>query len=214
MNSFELRLIPSHAFNLWQSERHYLKRPIIRSKLIAHGLFVNDILVGGLLWATPHFTKKRDLFGMGGNTLDKWEVLMLARFYLCENSGITASVALAESIGRSGNAHGRGSRRRGWRLQEDWVTTHPPRFPRNPFVPRLLISWSDTQWGHRGTIYKASGWERWDDTKSNGRRTGAQDALGDKTCWVMRLDPNPRAVSMGLSVRLTLSDIVGACAYF
>src|SRR5437870_10596557 len=105
----DLRLIPSQPFYLWQAKRHYLKRPIIRSKLIAHGIFVNDILVGGLLWATPHFTKKKGLFGMGEGTLDKWEVLMLARFYLEDNCGVRASEALAESIGSSGNAHNRGS---------------------------------------------------------------------------------------------------------
>lgn len=206
MSNFELRLIPSNAFNLWQAERHYLRRPMIRSKLIAHGLFVNDALVGGLLWATPHFTKKRNLFGMGADTLDKWEVLMLARFYLCENSGVRASEALADSIGRSGNAHGRGSRRRGWRLQEDWVTQHPPVFPLNPFVPRLLISWSDTLYGHKGTIYKASGWTRWDTTTESQYRWKRKDGdagernAGDKTCWVMRLCPNPRAQAMGVSL--------------
>lgn len=202
---FVLRTINAAAFNEWQTKRHYLKRPIIQSKMLAHGLFIDNELVGGLLWATPHFTKKSGLFGMGGDTLDKWEVLMLGRFYLVDGCGIVASTALAESIGRGRN---RGSHRRGWRLQEDWVTAHPPRFPDNPFVPRMLISWSDTQWGHNGTIYRASGWELWDETKSGGTRTGrahwsGQTADvprvmdGDKRCWIMRLGPNPRAEQLG-----------------
>lgn len=205
---FVLKTLHASTFNKWQAERHYLKRPIIRSKLLAHGIFVDNELVGGLLWATPHFTKKRDLFGFEG-TLDKWEVLMLARFYLIDGCGVIASSALAESIGcGKGN---RGSHRRGWRLQEDWVREHPPRFPKNPYVPHLLISWSDKQWGHEGTIYKASGWTLWDVTKSGGQRTGRSHWIdkgvrndefkgtndGEKRCWIMRLGENPRAYQIG-----------------
>jgi hypothetical protein len=194
MKNFVLKILNASDFNRWQKERHYLKRPIIRSKMVAHGVFVDNKLVGGLLWATPHFTKKRDLFGFP-NTFDKWEVLMLARFYLVDGCEVIASAALSDSIGIGrGN---RGNKRRGWRVQEDWVRKHPPRFPQSPYVPRLLISWSDKQWGHEGTIYKASGWELWDTTKSNGRRTGDQSADGEKKCWIMRLQENPRAHKIG-----------------
>lgn len=210
----DMRKIDSNFFNRWQAERHYLKRPIIRSKLLAHGIYIEGKIVGGLLWATPHFTKKSNLFGYPG-LLDKWEVLMLARFYLEDGCGIVASVALAESIGRSGGKGKRGSKRRGWRVQEDWVKEHPPPFPNEPFVPRLLISWSDTQWGHEGTIYKASGWDFWDETQSGGRRTGRshwidadKDEVGTeykrekdglKRCWIMRLGENQRAETSGKS---------------
>lgn len=209
MRPWTLQRMNAAAFNEWQAGRHYLKRRLIKSKLLAHGLFMDGELVGGLLWATPHFTKKRDLFGMPG-TLDKWEVLMLARFYLTDGCGIIASQALAESIGRGGVS--RGSHRRGWRVQEDWVAENPPRFPGKPFVPRLLISWSDTQWGHKGTIYKASGWQQWDTTASSGIRTGRSHWIddqpeyalrewdGEKTCWIMRLPPNPRALSVGTAI--------------
>jgi len=205
VNAFDLRRVDAAAFNVWQAARHYLKRPIIKSKLLAHGVFVDGALVGGLLWATPHFTKKACLFGMP-DTLDKWEVLMLARFYLVDGCGVIASQALAESIGAGRN---RGSHRRGWRLQEDWVAENPPRFPDKPFVPRLLISWSDMQWGHKGIIYQASGWQMWDETTSGGAGTGrahwsgrVEDAErhmvgGHKRCWIMRLAPNPRAEKMG-----------------
>lgn len=209
--AFELKKINASAFNNWQAARHYLKRPLIRSKLLAHGLFIDNQLMGGLLWATPHFTKKRHLFGFP-DSLDKWEVLMLARFYLEDGCRIIASQALSESIGRGKT--NRGSHRRGWRLQEDWVHEHPPPYPDNPFVPRLLISWSDTKWGHEGIIYKASGWEFWDETHSGGTRTGRshwidtgkgapiQDEYkhvedGLKRCWIMRLSPNPRAEKAG-----------------
>lgn len=181
----------------------------MRSKLLAHGVFIGGELVGGLLWATPHFTRKAGLFGLPG-TLDKWEVLMLARFWLADGCGVIASDAMAESIGRSAKM-----RRRGWRLQRDWVMENPPRYPDMPFVPRLLISWSDTQYGHKGTIYQASGWERWDTTHSGGTRTGRshwidtevyqrerlpeyyQEHSGQKTCWILRLGPDPVAERLG-----------------
>lgn len=194
-----VELVDANFINRWLVERHYLHRPVIRSKLVGHGVFVADQLVGGVLWATPHFTKKAGLFGYPG-LLDKWEVLMLARFWLADGSGLVASQVLAESVGRG---NGRGSHRRGWRLQEDWCRLHPPRFPANPYVPRLLISWSDTQWGHSGTIYRASGWEHWDDTRCNSRRSDQMAPRvddGDKKCWIMRLGPNPRAERLGLGL--------------
>lgn len=194
MKTYELRVVDSKEFNRWQTSRHYLKRPIIRSKLLAHGVFVLGELVGGLLWCTPHFIKKKELFGFP-NLLDKWEVLVLGRFYLEDGTGLIASEVLSGSIGKGGH---RGSHKRGWRVQEDWCKLHPPKFPQSPFVPRLLLSWSDTLWGHEGTIYKASGWEFWDTTKSSGTRTGVQNAEGDKKCWIMKLGVNSRAERIGL----------------
>ena len=73
--NFELRRIDSTAFNAWQAERHYLKRQIIRSKLLAHGVFVEGELVGGLLWATPHFTEKKGLFGFDTVSLSNGHLL-------------------------------------------------------------------------------------------------------------------------------------------
>jgi hypothetical protein len=202
-NQYELRKIDAAWFNRWLIEKHYLHRPIIRSKLLAHGIYVGGELVGGLLWATPHFAKKRDLFGFPGLP-DKWEVLMLSRFYLEDDCGVVASSALMDSIGMSGGKGNRGSHRKGWRLQEDWCFTNPPKFPMNPFVPRLLMSYSDVMYGHKGTIYLSSGWEHWDDSNSNKRRTGKGElndweaTEGHKLCWIMRLPPNSRAERLGL----------------
>lgn len=211
---FELKTMNPAVFNNWQAERHYLKRKIIKSKMLAHGVFIGRELVGGVLWSTPHFRKKRNLFGMA-DTLDQWEVLMLARFYLEDGCGLVASQVLATSIGKG---HGRGSNRVGWRVQEDWVRGNPPRFPQNPFVPRLLISWSDSKQGHKGTIYKACGWEYWDETNVNYRRTGKNNRdddahNGQKTCWIMRLGPNPRAEQLGYTVgsQLPLAVELNGC---
>jgi hypothetical protein len=209
----DIRRVDRNLFNKWQSERHYLKRRIIQCKLLAHGVFVDGQIVGGLLWASPHFTKKQGLFGYPG-LLDKWEVLMLGRFWLDDNCGLIASEVMANSIGTSGRGR-RGSKRRGWRIQRDWVLEHPPKFPNKPFVPRLLISYSDTQWGHKGTIYAASGWQDWDITLSGGQHTGRshwidtqvfnraqlgqykQNGNGHKTTWILYLDQNPKAEALG-----------------
>lgn len=210
--SLDILRIDRNLFNQWQSERHYLKRRVIQCKLMAHGVFADGHLVGGLLWSSPHFTKKKALFGYP-NLADKWEVLMLARFWLADDAGLIASEVMAQSIGQP--ASKRGSLRRGWRLQEDWVKEHPPKFPDQPFVPRLLISFSDSQYGHKGTIYKASGWEEWDVSNSGGEHTGRSHWIdtqvynrpqlddykqgndGLKTTWILRLDRNPRVERIG-----------------
>lgn len=198
-NDFTLSLIDASYFNRWQKDRHYLKRPIIRSKLLAHGIYVDGELVGGLLWATPHFTKKSGLFGYEGLP-DKWEVLMLARFYLEDGCGVIASSALSESIGKSnGKGSRKGTKRRGWRLQQDWCTVHPPKFPENPFVPRLLISWSDMAWNHEGIIYKSSGWDFFDLTYNSSRRHGGkEDKTLYKKLWIMKLPDNFVAYDLGI----------------
>lgn len=195
-----MRLAPAAEVNRWLATRHYLHRPMIRTKLLADEVIIAGERVGAVLWSTPHFTKKRGLFGFDGLP-DKWEVLMLARFYLDDEAGLVASSVLSRSIGRQGR-----------RLQNEWCKLHPPRFPDNPFVPRLLISWSDLALDavecevcgqvhngkHEGTIYKAGGWDLHDVTKSNGRRTGEQNKTGEKRLWVRHLPRNPRAEATGL----------------
>lgn len=215
--TFEIRKVGSKFMNDYLTAVHYLHRPIIRSKLLAHGVYVDNKLVGGILWATPHFQKKRDLFGMPG-TLDKWEVLMLARFYLAPDTTLIASDVLSDSIGNVGRKP-KGSHRRGWRVQQDWCKVHPPVFPQNPFVPRLLISWSDLalpdvehcakcgqqhNGKHKGIIYQAANWSYHDTSKSGGTRTGRshyrQDRKldGEKRCYILRLGPNHLAYNIGL----------------
>jgi hypothetical protein len=217
---FTIRRINSTAMNNWLTDVHYLHRPIIKSKLLAHAVYADSRMVGGLLWATPHFTKKRDLFGMPG-TLDKWEVLMLARFYLIPDSGLLASAVLSASIGKAGK-NATSNRRRGWLLQQDWVTANPPINVNMPYVPRLLISWSDDaletieccpkceqkhEGQHKGIIYQASGWERWDVSGSSGASTGRSRwreedkhiaTGGRKICWIMRLAENRTATMLPL----------------
>lgn len=193
---YHIEVVNASAFNKWQMSRHYLKRPIIKTKMLAHGVIMNNELVGGLLWVTPHFTKKNGLFGYPG-LLDKWEVLVLGRFYLTDECNLIASQIMSESIGKGKH---RGSHRRGWRIQEDWVKANPPINPDNPFVPRLLMSWSDECYGHKGIIYQASGWEYYDNTSSNGQRSiaGSSTNSGKKRLWILRLPENNRAYRMAV----------------
>jgi hypothetical protein len=213
MQHFRIVRTEAREMNRWLTKVHYLHRPVVNSKLLAHAIVDdNNVLLGGILWATPHFTKKQGLFGYVG-TPDKWEVLMLARFYLIEDSGVTASAALSDSIGIAGKR--RGSRKRGWRLQADWTFRHPPVFPTDPYVTRLIVSWSDKSLAHvqqcvvcgqthngahDGTIYKASGWTHNGVTTRGGRRN--QDGLArgevERHEWIMRFPPNVRADTIGL----------------
>lgn len=200
--------------------------PVVRSKLIAYGLYDDEALVGGMLWASTPFTKKAGLIGRR-QPYDKWEVLVLARLYLDEAVDVYTTWFLAEALGRAGRHNM--SKRRGWRLQDDWVAKYPPKFPQNPFVPRLLISWSDGglkpckdctychkshNGRHTGTIYAASGWELWDTTSNNARRMGVgpthykRERGGLKACWLLRLAPRPRAHAAGLALYKEQHDAV------
>lgn len=202
--------ISSKAINNWLCDVHYLHRPVVRSKLLGYAVFADDTLVGAALWATPHFTRKSGIFGPG-EQYDKWEVLVLARMYLKPDSGVQPSWMLAEMLGRSGRKSM--TKRRGWRLQADWLALHPPRFPANPFVPRLLMSWSDvglttvdvcryckqTHNGqHTGIIYAANGWTRAGETFRTDLRNGGYDSrtprdnTAPKLCWTLALPPNPK----------------------
>jgi hypothetical protein len=217
MTDVYIDAVDSRLMNAWLTEVHYLHRPVIRSKLIAYGLFEGDILVGGMLWATTPFTKKRGLIGKG-ERYDKWETLVLARMYLAPDAPINVTTFLAEAIGRPGR---KGVRHRGWRVQRDWVEQHPPVFPENPFVPRLLLSWSDTgleyvpccsvcgkehRGNHQGVIYAASGWEQYGDTYSKGTRSNhthnniARDESLPKKCWILHLKPSRVIHAIGVDI--------------
>lgn len=193
---------------------HYLHRPVVRSKTLSYFLCATDDRpVGCMMWATPHFTKKRGLFGFPG-TYDKWEVLVLARMYLEPGAERCASQFMAEALGRSGRKCR--SKRRGWRLQQDWCRWNPPKYPDNPYVPRLLLSWSDDSLRHvercvvcgamhngqhRGTIYEAMGWTRYDETTKTERRGERVRRLGEdyahKVSWTLTLAPNAKAEYIG-----------------
>lgn len=213
-----IRQAEASEMNKWLTSVHYLHRPVIRSKMLGYEVVNNDQRIGGVLWATPPFTKARGLIGYPG-CFDKWECLILARFYMTPGTSnlVQPSSILRQVMGKRGNS--KSFRKAGWRLQEDWVLRHPPVYPENPFVPRILISWSDLalehipkcevcgqeHFGeHKGTIYKASGWTLDGISKSSGRRTVWMEEgnrmSGSKLRWVLRLPPNAKAHRLGLEV--------------
>jgi hypothetical protein len=212
-----VELVDSKEMNAWLTKVHYLHRPVIRSKLLAYAVCQDGRRIGGMLWATPPFTKKKKLIGQG-QPYDKWETVILARMYLRPDADIKPSWALSQAIGTAGRKN---RRHKGWRIQQDWVMAFPPRFPENPFVPRLLLSWSDTGLytvdhcvkcgdrhigNHQGVIYKASGWEFWDESYSTGTRS--QQGPGDierddtlpKRCWILKLPENNHAYHLGIQL--------------
>lgn len=214
---FTIKEVCSNKMNRVMVKHHYLHRLIIRSKLLAYGVYnTSDQLVGGLIWAAAPMQCKRGLFGFPGLP-DKWEVLTLARFYLGNGSNLIASDVLSECIGKAvkSGKHGRILKPRGWRLQEDWVTKHAPPFPKNPFVPRLLLSWSDLalptvehcvicerkhNGQHTGIIYRATGWKPFDITKNVRRRTSLEHQAhpGNKQSWILPIAENCQAHALGL----------------
>lgn len=216
MTDLEVKLHDNSAMNKIMTKYHYLHKPIIRSKMLSYGIWYQKHLIGGLIWANPQMTKKRNLFGYP-NTYDKWEVLVLARFYKLDGySFLVPSKILSECLGSS-VTYRRNKLPIGWKLQTDWVTKHYPRYPANPFVPRVLLSWSDLalpaydrcsicnkkhNGSHSGTIYRAAGWIPFDQTTNTQFRThsaGYQTHKGLKQSWVYYLDENPYAYARGLA---------------
>lgn len=219
---------PSHM-NAQLARVHYRHTLVVNSKLLAYAILTEDRkrLLGGILWATPQFTKKRGLFGYPG-LLDKWEILVLARFYLIPNSGLIPTQVLADCLGRRIT---RGKYRTevqpfGHRLQSEWIQRHIPRYPNSPFVPRLLLSWSDLalphiercnicgqehKGKHEGTIYKAMGWEKWDITRNTRKRTNGMQAQvheGYKQSWIYRLHANQQVEALGRSLYRERANLV------
>lgn len=200
-------------------KHHYLHRPIIRSKMLAYGIRWKGNLIGGLIWANPPMAKKRGLFGYS-DVYDRWEVLTLARFFKLDGySHIEPSKIMALCLGQQlkKGKHGKVQLPFGWQVQIDWVNRWPPIYPNNPFVPRLLLSWSDVSLPtidvcpycgkkhngqHIGTIYNAAGWQKFDQTTNVYTRSDAtqrgQTHDGYKQSWIFPLDANPIAENRGL----------------
>lgn len=63
------------------------------------------------------------------------------------------------------------------RIQADWLQHHPPVDNSIPYHIRLIVSWSDVDAGHAGTVYKAANFEFVKQTKSQ-RRHGRGNTRG------------------------------------
>lgn len=157
-------------------EHHYLRRmPDPRTMPVGYLVMVDSWAAGLLLFGRPEATRCRNWYGSvadvitGRCEVTRWQVLNLSRVLLlpafqrggamCE-PGITpgfvdregewhsalASMAIRAAMGQIGF---------------DYLTVYPPVFLNEPFQIRWLMSYCDTRL-HRGVIYQASGFERYE----------------------------------------------------
>ena len=64
------------------TKHHYLHRPIHPLSIpFAYSISLDDVVVGTIIMVTPHFTKKKGLFGYEGLPT-KWQVLQIARLWI------------------------------------------------------------------------------------------------------------------------------------
>lgn len=143
-------------------KQHYLHRKVHpRAHPFAYTIALDDQVVGCIIMATPHFTKLKGLFGYEGLPT-KWQVLLIARFWL------TGEVQAHQSNSHASNVASCAIAQLLKRVQRDWLEHHPPRFPDQPYQIRLILAYADINAGHKGTIYKATNFECWGET-NNGR---------------------------------------------
>lgn len=142
------------------AKHHYLHRPVHqRSSPFGYMVKFDGLTVmpdglpcGFIIFASIHFTKQRNLFGYDGLPT-KWQVLSLARLWLHDELPRNSeTVVISKAIQPKGLE-------RISRVGMDWLRTHPPRFPEEPYHVRLIVSYADNTVGHEGTIYKAANFE-------------------------------------------------------
>jgi hypothetical protein len=192
------------------TERHYLHKPVHPMAYpFAYMVRVDGRPAGCLIYAVPHFTRLRGLFGYPGLP-DKWQVLVLSRMWLDpsiqgqvvtgrdgrRHSLCVASCALAQSLRR---------------VQRDWLLHHPPRFLDQPYHIRLVITWADEGAGHKGTVYRACNWRFVKASISKRGRHGQQVQPSRKLLFVYEL-PEPRWSAPFWQPRL-LAEMVPVTAY-
>lgn len=159
---------------------HYLHAPVdSRCSPLAYDVILDadseSLRIGVLIFGRPEATRCYDgklTYGSLADTqagraeYDRWEVLNLARVWLhpraqkggdlCDHVDMPgyydrhgqwrstlASTAIQEGLGR---------------VNYDYLRTHLPCFPDEPYQIRTVLSYCDTRL-HKGTIYRASGFE-------------------------------------------------------
>jgi hypothetical protein len=142
--------------NDWIQRFHYLHTPVSSLACpFSYSIHATDgQVIGVVILALPHFTKAKGLFGYPGLPT-QWQILLISRLWIDpafqnktiidsngnEHSLCVASCAIAQIVKR---------------VNQDWLEHHPPPFPHLPYNLRLLISYADYDWGHKGIVYQAS----------------------------------------------------------
>ena len=144
---------------------HYLHR-CRTGRQLNYAVLIDGVVDGVISYAYPMMS-----VSLEGVPSD--ELLEFARLFLYSNIPHTATCAIGKTIKR---------------IRKDWLTAFP-----DAKVPRLLVSWSDTEY-HKGTIYKAANfrWVRRSKgalhgnlaTSKRGSRTPHGDYRHDKDCWI------------------------------
>lgn len=157
------------------TEHHYMHRPV-HQRSCPFGYLVefdgqaampDGKPAGVIMFASIHFTRQRGLFGYP-DLPTKWQVLSLARLWLHDDLPHNSeTVVIAKALRPQG--HEQISR-----AGLDWLKVHPVKFPEQPYHIRLINSYSDKTYGHEGTIYKAAGFERIGEVKSQRRHSNTR----------------------------------------
>ena len=139
--SIEIIRIPNAAGDAIVIQYHYLHRKRTGGLQLSHGVLYNGILEGVLVWASPTFHQYHGLIP----PLHQKEVVELARFWLSNimpRNSETATLAKAIKA-----------------LRRDWAAYCG-------YQPNVIVSYSDLEVSHEGTIYKAANFEDWGFAKS------------------------------------------------
>jgi hypothetical protein len=180
-----ITLAPCNADSLARAQltvtdRHYLHAPVdSRCAPLAYDIGLhtddNDYRIGVLIFGRPEATRCYDgqlTYGSakdvasGRAQYDRWEVLNLARVWL--HPRVQAGGDLCAGVDMPGYYDRRGQWRSTLastvlgmalaRINYDYLIQKPPCFPDEPYQLHVVLSYCDTR-VHRGTIYRASGFE-------------------------------------------------------
>lgn len=173
---------------------HYLHRwPDPRSLPFAYVLTVDDNfltrdgeLFGLTVYKKPQHHRQRGLFGYPGLPTS-WQVLDLARVWInpeLQRPGVNAFSQLVALCER--------------RLNRDWLTHHPPRYPDQPYHLRLLLSYADLRY-HRGTAYQASNFKL--HATANGKALYVRQLPAPRWTWQPSMTRAQLPLFTGLPIR-------------
>lgn len=146
---------------------HYLHR-VRTGRQLNYAVLIDGVVDGVITYALPRMSD-----GLAG--VPATELVEFARLFLMQNIPHTATCAIGKSLRR---------------VRQDWVRSFP-----EAMTPRLVVSWSDTQY-HKGTIYKAANFVwfsrsrgashgAWN-TPNHGKRNTHKCDYHDKDCWIYR----------------------------
>ena len=161
----QVQLIPTADARDVLVRFHYLHRARVGRQL-NYAVLIDGVVDGVITYAYPMMSA--DLLGVPSD-----ELIEFARMFLYQNIPHTATCAIGKSIKR---------------VKADWLREFP-----DSKTPRLVVSWSDTEY-HKGTIYKAANFQWVKRSKGAppgnkaGSKRGAREQHGDyahdKDCWV------------------------------